>query len=172
MLLSSLFNTIRISKTYNFTKNKYFSHITSHSKFTNRNTIFIHDKNSKSKKKFIDEAIKNNTPAIISNKYYKSIAIPQFIVSDINLETELLLKKIYKKFPFKTIAITGTNGKTSVVWYISRILTLLNYENSSVGTLGYFRNGKKLKNTNLTTPAIEELYKYSYSKNKKKCIYF
>ena len=45
-------------------------------------------------KKYIKEAIKNKTPAIISNKYLKFINIPQFIVSNINLETELLIKKL------------------------------------------------------------------------------
>ncbi len=60
----------------------------------------------------------------------------------------------------KSIAITGTNGKTSVVWYISEILNLLNYRNSTVGTLGYYVNGKKINDINLTTPSFEDLYKY------------
>ncbi len=163
MLLSNLSNTNNIIKTYNFTKNKYFSSITSNSKLTNKNTIFIYDKNSKSRDKYIIEAIRNKSPAIISNKYLNYVTIPQFIVKDISLETELLLKSIYKKLPYKTIAVTGTNGKTSVVWYISKILSLLNYNNISVGTLGHFRNGKKISDVSLTTPAYEELYKYGNS---------
>ena len=43
--------------------------------------------------------------------------------------------------PYKSIAVTGTNGKTSVVWYISKILTSINVENTTLGTLGYFNNG-------------------------------
>ena len=60
----------------------------------------------------------------------------------------------------KTIAITRTNGKTSFVWYIFKILNLLNYRNSTVGTLGYYVNGKKINDINLTTPLFEDLYKY------------
>ena len=80
-------------------------------------------------------------------------------------------KKIYTISPYKTVAITGTNGKTSVVWYISKILTLLKYSNTSVGTLGHFINGKKMSDINLTTPAYEELYKYGSISERKKYIY-
>ena len=143
MLLSNLSKIINIEKVYNFKHNNNFESITSNSKLVNKNTIFIYDKNSKAKRIYIEEAIKNNAPAIISNKFYKFINIPQFIVSDINSEKELLLKKIYKKLPYKTIAVTGTNGKTSVVWYISQILSKLKFNTCTFGTLGYFRNGKK-----------------------------
>ncbi len=166
MQLSSLFNTINIIKTYNFNKNSYFSSVTANSKLTNKSTIFIFDKNSKSKKKYINEALKNKIPAIISNKYLRNLNIPQFVVTDINYETKLLLKKIYPSTPSNSIAITGTNGKTSVVWYISKILKLINYSNSTVGTLGYYRNGKKINDISLTTPAYEELYKYGSSDKK------
>ena len=125
MLLSNLSKIIKINKTYNFKKNKSFFEITANSKLTNKKTLYIFDKNSKANTAYIKEAIKNNVPAIISNKYYKFIPIPQFIVSDIYEETNLLLKKIHKNYPKKTIAITGTNGKTSVVWYISKILNFL-----------------------------------------------
>ena len=166
MLLSNLPKTINILKTYNYTSNKSFSSITSNSKYTNESTIFIYNKYLNIKKKYIEEALSNKTPAIISNKYLDFLSIPQFIVSNINSETEILLNKLYKNKPKKIIAITGTNGKTSVVWYISQILNLLNYNNITVGTLGHFVNGKKLAEINLTTPAYEELYKYGNSSRK------
>ncbi len=171
MLLSNLSNIINIKKTHNFNKDKYFSTVTSNSKLVNRNTIFVIDKNSKIKIEYIKEALKKNTPAIISNKYYRFLPIPQFIVSNISFEMELLLKKIYKKLPYRTIAITGTNGKTSVVWYISKILSLLNYNSTFVGTLGFYKNGKKIEETNLTTPAYEELFKYGSLNSKQKNIF-
>ena len=73
MLLSKLSKIINIEKIYNFKKNKFFSSISSNSKLTNKNTIFIFDKNSKANNNFIKEAIKRKTPAIITNKYIKSI---------------------------------------------------------------------------------------------------
>ena len=64
MLLSNLSKTIKIIKTYNFTKNKNFFSITSNSKLTNKNTIFIYDKKTKLKHKYIKEAIRNHEGAI------------------------------------------------------------------------------------------------------------
>ncbi len=171
MLLSNLSKVINVNKTYNFNKNKYFSTITSNSKFINNKTLFIYDKNTKIKKIYLDEALKNKTPAIISNKYIKNLKIPQFVVSNINFEIHCLLNKLHNNLPFKTLAVTGTNGKTSVVWYISKILNLLKYNNTTVGTLGHFINGAKINDINLTTPAYEELFKYGSSNKNKKNIF-
>ena len=171
MLLSNLSKVIRVNKTYNFNKNKYFSAITSNSKFTNNKTLFVYDKNTKVKKIYLDEVLKNKTPAIISNKYIKNLKIPQFVVSNINFEIYYLLTKLHSNLPFKTLAVTGTNGKTSVVWYISKILNSLKYNNTTVGTLGHFKNGKKINDINLTTPAYEELFKYGSSNKREKNIY-
>ena len=171
MLLSNLSKVISVKKTYNFNKNKYFSAITSNSKLTNNKTLFVYDKNKSVKKIYLDEAIKNKTPAIISNKYINNLKIPQFVVSNIDFETYALLKKLHNNHPFKTLAITGTNGKTSVVWYISEILNSLKYNNTTGCTLGHFVNGKKINDINLTTPAYEELFRYG-SSNKKEKKYF
>ena len=118
MLLSNLGNFINIQKTYNFKKNKNFSSITANSKLTDKKTLLIYDKNKKIKKIYLDEAIRNNIPAIVTNKYINNLKIPQFVVLNINLAINSLLKKLYTKVPYKTIAVTGTNGKSSVVWYI------------------------------------------------------
>ena len=133
--------------------------------------MFVYDKNTKVKKIYLDEVLKNKTPAIISNKYIKNLKIPQFVVSNINFEIHYLLTKLHSNLPFKTLAVTGTNGKTSVVWYISKILNSLKYNNTMVGTLGHFVNGKKINDINLTTPAYEELFRYGSSNKKEKNIF-
>ena len=90
---------------------------------------------------------------------------------NINFDTNSLLNQLHSNPPIKTVAVTGTNGKTSVVWYISKILNSLKYNNTTVGTLGHFVNGKKLNEVNLTTPAYEELFKYGSANKKEKNIY-
>ena len=172
MLLSDLSKTINTIKIYNFSKDRYFTSITSNSKLTNNITILGYDKNSKAKKKYIIEAIKNNTPAIVTNKFLKYANVPQFLVSSLDSEIELIIKKIYKNMPSRTIAVTGTNGKTSVVWYVSKILSALKYNNSTVGTLGHYKNGKKINEFDLTTPPFEELYKYGSSAKKNNTFIF
>ncbi len=166
MQLSDLSKKINVNKIYHFKRNKYFSSITSNTKFADKHTILIVNTNSKIKKKIILESVQNNIPAIITNRYINFVNIPQFIVTNLELEVEKLIKNIYKNIPQNTVAVTGTNGKTSVVWYVSSILNLLNYPNSTVGTLGYYKNGKKINDLSLTTPAYEELFKFgSLSKN-------
>ncbi|SVB11682.1 uncharacterized protein METZ01_LOCUS164536, partial [marine metagenome] len=70
--------------------------------------------------------------------------------------------------PINTVAITGTNGKTSVAWYISEICRLSNIKIKMQGTLGYYVNGKKIKNGLLTTPTYETLHQNGFSKLKNK----
>ena len=70
--------------------------------------------------------------------------------------------------PINTVAITGTNGKTSVAWYISEICRLNNIKIKMQGTLGYYVNGKKIKNGSLTTPTYETLHQNGFSKFKNK----
>ena len=79
------------------------------------------------------------------------------------------MNKLKSKRPLNSIAVTGTNGKTSVVWYISQILLINNLNCKTHGTLGYYVNCKKKYNTNLTTPNFEILHQNSYT-NKKKFI--
>jgi UDP-N-acetylmuramoyl-L-alanyl-D-glutamate--2,6-diaminopimelate ligase len=43
------------------------------------------------------------------------------------------------------VAVTGTNGKTTVSHMIGQILTLLGYRTAVIGTLGLFINGKKME---------------------------
>lgn len=43
---------------------------------------------------------------------------------------------IYPKIPDKLIAVTGTNGKTSVVFYCMQILQKLGIKSAAIGTLG------------------------------------
>ena len=92
------------------------------------------------------------------------LKITQIVVKDINDTKEKLLHKIHKHLPKNNIAITGTNGKTSVVWYISKILQYCNYKNKTLGTLGYYKNGKKISNSSLTTPAIEKIFSFASEK--------
>src|SRR6056300_13509 len=62
-----------------------------------------------------------------------------------------LVKKKYSKLPENLVAVTGTNGKTSVANFYYQLLTLNKIPCASIGTLGFFYN-KKFKKNNLTTP--------------------
>ena len=66
--------------------------------------------------------------------------------------------KYYKSKPKNIIAITGTNGKTSVADIFYQILRINNIKVFTIGTLGIKYNGKILK-TSLTSPDTVTLHK-------------
>ncbi|WCR54343.1 MAG: UDP-N-acetylmuramoyl-L-alanyl-D-glutamate--2 [Wolbachia endosymbiont of Ctenocephalides orientis wCori] len=63
------------------------------------------------------------------------------------------------KQPKYIAAVTGTNGKTSVVEFCRQIWQNAGYNAASIGTLGTSINDKRRSNNNnLTTPDAEDLY--------------
>ena len=67
------------------------------------------------------------------------------------------------------IAVTGTNGKTSVVYYTRQIWNMLGENNSSIGTLGIFFNNKKIMKSELTTLNSITNHKYLSTLSEKSC---
>ena len=57
-------------------------------------------------------------------------------VEDIRMSLALVAGMFYPRMPKNIIAITGTNGKSSVVSYVHQILVLLGRKSASMGTLG------------------------------------
>jgi len=163
MLLSDVSKIIDINKIINLKSNKKFNKVSSSSKEIDKKTIFIIDSKKKIKNSYINDAVKHNIPAVITNKFYNKLPLTQFVVKDIEKETQKLLISLKPYKPINTIAITGTNGKTSVVWYVSEICRLNNVKIKMQGTLGYYVNGKKNKNASLTTPAYEVIYQNGFS---------
>ncbi|EPD52909.1 UDP-N-acetylmuramyl-tripeptide synthetase [Paenisporosarcina sp. HGH0030] len=58
------------------------------------------------------------------------------------------------------VAVTGTNGKTTVSHMIGQMLTMLGYQTAVIGTLGLFINGKKVDENfpSLTTWSASHLH--------------
>ena len=88
--------------------------------------------------KFIGEAIKNGAIIIICSNKCKFKSKNITIIK--SFEIRNLLSKIASKFqklkPKNIIAVTGTNGKTSVADLFSQILTINHKPVASIGTLG------------------------------------
>ena len=163
MLISSIFKNVKCININNYNKDVKIEFISSNSKLIRRNSIFVTNFYKKIKPKYIKEAKKKGAVAILTNKIIKNINIPQFEVRNINSNLTKILNKLNKKAPNNIIGITGTNGKTSVVWIISHILKLCNYQVTSYGTLGLYKNLKKVGNSSLTTPEREELHQLAFS---------
>ena len=75
--------------------------------------------------------------------------------------------KFYNLKPKNIIAVTGTNGKTSVADIFYQILRINKLSAATIGTLGIKYNGKVIK-SNLTSPDTISLHKYlSFLKKEK-----
>lgn len=69
--------------------------------------------------------------------------------------------RFYEQQPKHMVAVTGTNGKTSVAFFYAQLCHLLGYKSAAVGTIGIFSgDGKEwpIEHSGLTTPEPEQLH--------------
>jgi len=108
---------------------------------------------------YINEAIYKGAVAIlIHKKDYKNISN----INNIEIIPLVLPRKLYSvicnkfsKYNFKNIVgVTGTNGKTSVAWFVNSLTKLSGVKSASIGTLG-IHHKSITRNNNLTTPESE-----------------
>ena len=106
--------------------------------------------------RFINQAIKKGACAVISSK--KNKKNPKIIkVKNVREYLGKICSKFYANKPKNIIAVTGTNGKSSVADFFHQILTLNDLPVATIGTLGV--KTKKIKQHNLTSPDIISLHK-------------
>ena len=133
----------------NFKKHS-FSNICLNSKSCKKNSIFFAVKGFKvDGNKFINEAIKNGARTIISQNTFQGYKNNILFLTHKNPRSALsqIAKKIYKNLPNKIIAVTGTNGKSSITDFYYQIMNLNNIRCATIGTLGV--KSKILKKKNL-----------------------
>ena len=134
--------------------------LATHSQKVKKGYIFFairgHNSNGE---KFINEAVNNGAIAIICSKKcnYKSVNTPVFKTADIRFFLSETASKFYHLKPKNIIAVTGTNGKTSVADLFYQILNINKINVASIGTLGIkFKN--KIIKSDLTSPDTIHLH--------------
>ena len=108
--------------------------------------------NKKLGSRFIKKAIEKGASAILTDKKinYKGEKVPNILVKDVRQSLSKACSNFYKQKPKKIIAVTGTNGKTSVADFFYQILNNSGILAGSIGTLGVISK-KYNKKTNLTS---------------------
>ncbi len=100
---------------------------------------------------YIDQAIKKGARVIVHSQPIKKKKKTIYIkVKDTRESLAKLSSEFYKKKPKNIVAVTGTNGKTSVSDFFHQIFTLQKKKVGFIGTLGFKKNNN-LKKRNLTT---------------------
>ena len=156
MLLKNLIKKISKDK-----KNINISGLSTNSKEVKKNFIFFAIKGNKlNGEKFIKEAINKGALVIICSKNCKYKNKDVLIIRSKNIRFFLseIASRFYRMKPKNIIAVTGTNGKTSVADIFYQILRVNNIPAASIGTLGIKYNGKIIK-TGLTSPDTITLHK-------------
>ena len=132
-------------------KNIIISGLSTNSKEVKKNYIFFAIKGNKDKcEDFIDDAIDRGASVIVCSK----VVIESKDIFVIKQKDKKLFEqnnfKVLQNKPNNIIAVTGTNGKTSVADFF-QLFRLNNISAASIGTLGIKYNNKVIK-TNLTSP--------------------
>ena len=152
MLLGNYFHNI--NRNY---KNFYFSGISFDTKSIKKNNIFFAIKGNKvDGNKFISNAIKKGSKIIVTERQVNCLQNGILYIHTKNIR-KLLAEtafKIYNNKPKNLIAVTGTNGKSSVVDFYYQILKLNNKKGASIGTLGV--KSKRI-NLNLSNTTIDPI---------------
>jgi UDP-N-acetylmuramoyl-L-alanyl-D-glutamate--2,6-diaminopimelate ligase len=115
---------------------------------------------------FIDDAVRRGAAAILGppgtprpDPAAESTGHPVPLITDDNPRRRLaqMAARFFGRQPATVAAVTGTNGKTSVVWFLRQIWTRLGRNAASLGTLGISAPGLEIRGS-LTTPDPVELH--------------
>jgi murE/murF fusion protein len=139
-------------------KRHYFSGLSFNSLTCKRNNIFFAIKgNNIDGNKFIVDAIKKGAKTIISSQKFEGIKKNILYIKSTNVRKLLseIAYNIIKNKPKNLIAVTGTNGKSSIADFYLQILRLNKKKVASIGTLGVNTGNYKKNIFNTTLDPIE-----------------
>ncbi len=141
--------------------------ITSNSKTAEDGSLFIAIKGFETDgHKYIENAIENGATAImIQEGYdYKKLAandkITLIMVPDTRIAEAICASNFFEhpEEKLKLIGITGTKGKTTTTFMIKEILEKQGKKVGLIGTVASYVNGKKIEDSDRTTPDSIHLY--------------
>ena len=149
-------------------KQTFFSGISYDSSKVKKNNIFFAIKGDKfDGNDFINIAIKKGAKIIVSEKKIDKKKIIFLHSSNARKLLAEVSYKIFNKKPKKMVAVTGTNGKSSIADFYFQILSLNSKKVASIGTLGIRYKGIKKTLTNTTINPIKLSYILSHLKKEK-----
>ena len=116
-------------------------------KIKKRDIFFAIDGKKETGTKFIKDVIAKKASAIITNNKIKiyNCAIPLIKVKDVRESLSEACSNFYKRKYLYIVAVTGTNGKSSVADFFYQILNFNKKAVASIGTLGISYKNKSQK---------------------------
>ncbi len=108
--------------------------------------------------RFIDDAIDRGAAAVLAAPGSRNFTVPLIADDNPRHRFAMLAARFYENQPETVAAVTGTNGKTSVVSFVRQIWTGLGLKAASLGTLGLGADGFDA-GQGLTTPDPSDLHR-------------
>jgi UDP-N-acetylmuramoyl-L-alanyl-D-glutamate--2,6-diaminopimelate ligase len=102
---------------------------------------------------FIPEAVRNGAVAVVTGHNVQVEGAAHVEADEPRRAFALLAAKFFAPFPATTVAVTGTNGKTSTVEMTRQLWRMAGHHAASIGTLGVTTADERVV-TGLTTPDI------------------
>jgi UDP-N-acetylmuramoyl-L-alanyl-D-glutamate--2,6-diaminopimelate ligase len=109
---------------------------------------------------FIPAALAAGAAAVLAPDDVTGLFVPTIHASDIRRAYALAAATLWQAQPPVIVAVTGTNGKTSVAAFCRQIFMRLGRSAASIGTLGVRANDEQLTAPGLTTPDAADLAKW------------
>jgi murE/murF fusion protein len=153
MLLGDYFQNIQSNY-----KKFFFSGISFDSSKIKKNNIFFAIKGNKiDGNDFVPSAISNGAKIVVTEKKINGLKNGIIFIHSNNIRKLLaeISFKINNKIPNNIIAVTGTNGKSSIADFYYQILNLSNKKVASIGTLGIKSKKYKKDLSNTTIDPIQ-----------------
>lgn len=87
---------------------------------------------------FLSQAIERGAVAVLSDRSIPACPVPCMVINDLKAQLGQLADAFYGQPSRKlaVLAVTGTNGKTSVAWFLAHALNAMGQKAAYVGTLG------------------------------------
>ena len=149
---------MKLSKIINTQSETEIKGITSDSREVAKGYLFA----SLNSNEYIKDAVsKGATAVIVSEDYNEKLPEGVEVIKSDNppYTYAQAVAKYYGKVPEHISAVTGTNGKTSVVDFVRQVLTKMGYKAASIGTLGLIKGDDEPLPSPNTTPNNVALHK-------------
>jgi len=101
---------------------------------------------------FIPAALQAGAAAVLAPDDVSGLSAPVVHASDLRRAYALAARAFYGAQPRTCVAVTGTNGKTSVAVFCRQVFERLGRSSASMGTLGVRAGDEQLTPPGLTTP--------------------
>jgi UDP-N-acetylmuramoyl-L-alanyl-D-glutamate--2,6-diaminopimelate ligase len=111
-------------------------------------------------RKFIPEAVAAGANVVVLDGYYDAGNVTRIVVQDARIALARLSANFYRHpdASLNMIGVTGTNGKTTITYFLESIFEKIGQKTGVIGTINYRHGGRVIPAPN-TTPQSADLYR-------------